>query len=174
MRPVHQILNTLVTCGISVHVLLARIAHVILPSAGLELWEAGRFGMYGSSVSHSWSPSWRCPRGCAKLGLRKREDSWLVCESQACGAGRQGCGSGLREPAAAWSKKSGKTWGMLALKRAEQHLHRALAAPGYCLPGTLQVCQYVGPALCVLWSVTAHSVSVLLGLGDSGSSHKTL
>lgn len=75
MRPVHQILNTLVTRGMSVHVPLARITHVILPSAELGLWEAGRFGLYRSCVSHSWPPSWRCPGGCAKLGLRKREDS---------------------------------------------------------------------------------------------------
>ena len=35
VRPVHQILNTLVTCGTSVHVPLARIVRAILPSAGL-------------------------------------------------------------------------------------------------------------------------------------------
>lgn len=54
-----------------------------------------------------------------------------MCESQACRADRQGHGSGLREPGAAWSKKLGKTWGMLVPKRAEQHLQRALAAPGW-------------------------------------------
>lgn len=100
----------------------------------------------------------------------------------------QGCGNGLKsQELASGSKKLGADLGhvMLVLKRTEQDLPSAFAAPAWqeahscaCLAGTLWICQYMGPAFCVLlWPVVGHSVSALLGLrrsGNSDSLYKTL